>query len=39
MTQEMRKVVLETVIPSKFKYVARDLDGSVHELENQPNLD
>ena len=39
MSQEMRKVVLETVIPSKFKYVARDLDGSIHVFENEPNLD
>jgi len=39
MTQEMRKVVLETVIPSKFKYIARDLNGSVHVFENEPNLD
>ena len=39
MTQEMRRVALETVIPSKFKYVARDLDGSIHVFENEPNLD
>ena len=39
MTQEMRRVVLETVIPSKFKYIARDLDGSIHVFENEPNLD
>ena len=39
MTQEMRKVVLETVIPLKFKYIARDLNGSVHVFENEPNLD
>ena len=39
MAQEVRKVALETVIPSKFKYIARDLNGSVHVFENEPNLD
>ena len=39
MTTEMRRLVVETVIPSNFKYVARDLNGSVHVFENEPNLD
>ena len=39
MTTEMRRVVVETVVPSNFKYVARDLDGSVHVFEKKPNLD
>ena len=39
MTTEMRRLVVETVIPSNFKYVARDLDGSVHVYEKEPNLD
>ena len=39
MTTEMRRLVVETVIPAKFKWVARDLDGSVHVFENEPNLD
>ena len=39
MTHEMKRLVVETVIPSKFKWVARDLDGSVHVFEKEPNLD
>ena len=39
MTTEMRRLVVETVIPGNFKYVARDLNGSVHVFENKPNLD
>ena len=39
MTTEMRRLVVETVIPGNFKYVARDLNGSVHVFENEPNLD
>ena len=35
----LRKVALETVIPEKFKFVASDLNGSVHVYENKPNLD
>jgi len=39
MATSLRKVVIETLIPTKFKYVARDLDGSVHAFEKEPNLD
>ena len=39
MSVEMRRLVVETVIPTKFKWVARDLDGSVHVFEKEPNLD
>jgi hypothetical protein len=39
MTTEMRRLVVETAIPGNFKWVARDLDGSVHVFENEPNLD
>ena len=39
MTTEMRRLVVETVIPGNFKYVARDQDGSIHVYENEPNLD
>jgi hypothetical protein len=39
MTTEMRSLVVKTVVPSNFKYVARDLDGSVHVFEKEPNLD
>ena len=38
-TEMMRRLVVETVIPAKFKWVARDLDGSVHVFEKEPNLD
>ena len=39
MSVEMRRLVVETVIPTKFKWGARDLDGSVHVFEKEPNLD
>ena len=38
MTQ-MRRLVVETVIPDNFRWVARDQDGSVHVFEEKPNLD
>ena len=39
MSETLRKIVVETMIPSNFKFMARDLDGSVHVFENEPNLD
>ena len=39
MTRVMKRVVVETLIPENFKYVARDQDGSVHAFEKEPNLD
>ena len=39
MTQAMKRVVVETVVPENFKYIARDQDGSVHVFEKKPNLD
>ena len=39
MTQAMKRVVVETVVPETFKYIARDQDGSVHVFEEKPNLD
>ena len=39
MTQAMKRVVVETVVPESFKYMARDQDGSVHVFEEKPNLD
>ena len=39
MTTEMRRLVVETVIPGNYKWVARDQDGSVHVFEQEPNLD
>ena len=39
MSATLRKIVVETMIPANFKFMARDLDGSVHVFENKPNLD
>ena len=39
MTPAVRRLVVETIIPANFKYVARDQDGSVHVFEEKPNLD
>ena len=39
MTATLRKIVVETMIPANFNFIARDLDGSVHAFENEPNLD
>ena len=39
MSQTLRKIVVETMIPANFEWMARDLDGSVHVFENEPNLD
>ena len=39
MSATLRKIVVETMIPAKFNFMARDLDGSVHAFENEPNLD
>ena len=39
MTSTLRKIVVETMIPTIFNFIARDLVGSVHAFENEPNLD
>ena len=39
MTATLRKIVVETMIPANFNFMARDLDGSVHAFVNEPNLD
>ena len=39
MTATLRKIVVETMIPANFNFMARDLDGSVHAYVNEPNLD
>ena len=39
MSRAMKRVVIETVVPENFKYIARDQDGSVHVFEEKPNLD
>ena len=39
MSETLRKIVVETMIPAKFNFMARDLDGSVHAYVNEPNLD
>ena len=39
MTATLRKIVVETMIPANFKFMARDLDGLVHAFVNEPNLD
>ena len=35
----MKRIVIETIIPGNFNFVARDQDGSVHAFEVEPNLD
>ena len=35
----MRNIKVETMIPTNFKWIARDQDGSLHIFEKQPNLD
>ena len=39
MKQPMRKIKVETMIPTNFKWIAKDQDGSLHIFEKQPNLD
>ena len=34
----MKKVKIETLVPSNFNFLARDLDGKVFAFENKPNL-
>ena len=38
-TTDLRRVVVETVIPGNYRWVARDQNGSVHVYEHEPNLD
>ena len=37
MSEALRKIVVETMVPANFNFMARDLDGSVHVFENEPN--
>jgi hypothetical protein len=34
----MKKLILETLVPATYKYVARDLNGSLYAFEEKPNL-
>ena len=34
----MKKLNVETLVPNRFKFVARDLDGKVYAFENKPEL-
>ena len=34
----MKKVKIETLVPSNFNFLARDLDGKVFAFENKPDL-
>jgi len=34
----MKKLILETLVPVTYKYVARDLNGSLYAFEEKPSL-
>tara|TARA_B100001179_G_C18463382_1_gene348151 strand:- start:161 stop:403 length:243 start_codon:yes stop_codon:yes gene_type:complete len=34
----MKKVIVETLVPTHFKFLARDLDGKLFAFENKPEL-
>ena len=34
----MKKLHVETLVPSNYKYVARDMDGKVFAFENKPDI-
>ena len=34
----MKKLNVETLVPSNYKYVARDMDGKVFAFENKPEI-
>jgi|TARA_B100000959_G_C14681337_1_gene500751 hypothetical protein len=34
----MKKINVETLVPSNFKFIARDLDGKIFAFENKPEL-
>ena len=34
----MKKLNVETLVPSNYKYVARDMDGKVFAFENKPDI-
>ena len=34
----MKKINVETLVPSNYKYVARDIDGKVFAFENKPDI-
>ena len=34
----MKKINVETLVPSNFKFLARDLDGKIFVFENKPSL-
>ena len=35
---EMRSINIDTMVPEKYKFMARDLDGSVFVFENKPSI-
>ena len=34
----MKKLNVETLVPNRFKFVARDLDGKTFAFENKPEI-
>ena len=34
----MKKLIVETLVPTHFKFLARDLDGKIFAFENKPEL-
>ena len=34
----MKKLNVETLVPNRFKFVARDLDGKIFAFENKPEI-
>lgn len=34
----MKKINVETLVPNRFKFVARDLDGKSYAFENKPEI-
>ena len=34
----MKKINVETLVPGQYKYVARDLNGSLYAFEDEPSL-
>ena len=34
----MKKLTVETLVPTHFKFLARDLDGKIFAFENKPEL-
>tara|TARA_Y100000593_G_C4126266_1_gene245122 strand:- start:348 stop:599 length:252 start_codon:yes stop_codon:yes gene_type:complete len=34
----MKKLNVETLVPNRFKFAARDLDGKIYAFENKPEI-